>query len=263
MDFAIGPRLEKALKAYLIGCRRLRTERHVDGLLNLLVSVVDPEVRLHRFGEHLRTRPVEEAAWSLAYLQERVIRGDHRAHRVGLGLLEEGRLGRVVPAHKLRAAAEILRRRGHSSAGLFGDEAGRNVSGEGNILPRPKEPVGYRISIARKALAGAIERLLFDPDARVVRVLLGNPRLTEPEVLKLAASRRAHAEALKAIARDDRWIVRYPVKVALANNPATPMRIVLGLLPYLMCQNLRELSAGASRDEVRAQAAALLARWSV
>ncbi len=263
MDNAIGPRLEKALKVYLTACRRLRTERHVDGLLNLLVSVVDPELRLHRFGEHLRTRPVEEAAWSLAYVQERVIRGDHRAHRVGLGLLEEGRLARVVPADKLRAAAAILRRRDHASAGLFGDEAGRNDTGDGNIVPRPTEPVGYRMSLARKALAGVIERLLFDPDARVVRVLLGNPRLTEAELLKLAASRRAHPEALEAIAQDDRWIARYPVKVALANNPATPMRIVLGLLPYLMRQDLRELSAGASRPGVRAQAAALLARWSV
>ena len=117
--------------------------------------------------------------------------------------------------------------------------------------------------MARRALAGAIERLLFDPDARVVRVLLGNPRLTEAAVLKLAASRRASPDALAAIAEDDRWIVRYPVKVALANNPATPTRIVLGLLPYLVRQDVRELSASSSRAEVRAQAVSLLARRSV
>jgi hypothetical protein len=116
--------------------------------------------------------------------------------------------------------------------------------------------------MARRALAGVIERLLYDPDARVVRALLGNPRLTEAEVVRLAASRRAHPDALAAIAQDDRWIVRYPVKVALANNPATPMRIVLGLLPYLVRQDLRDLSAGASRREVQAHAASLLARGS-
>lgn len=263
MDTAIGPRFETALKVYLTACRRLRTERDVDGLLNLLVGVVDPELRLHRFGEHLRSRPADEAAWSLAYLRERLVHGDDRAHRVGLGLLDEGRLGRVVPAEKLRAAAAALRRRGHVSASLFGDEAGRNDSEDGDIVPRPKEPVGYRISLARRALAGAIERLLFDPDARVVRVLLGNPRLTEAEVLKLAASRRASADALAAIAQDDRWIARYPVKVALANNPATPTRIVLGLLPYLVQQDVRELSSSSPRAEVRAQAASLLARRPV
>ncbi len=263
MDTAIGLRLETALKAHLTACRRLRTERDLDGLLNLLVNVVDPELRLHRFGEHLRSRSADEAAWSLASLQERVVRGDARAHRVGLGLLDEGRLGRVVPAERLQAAAAILRRRGHAGAGLFGDETGRRDAGDAGSLPRPKEAVGYRISLARRALAGAIERLLFDPDARVVRVLLGNPRLAEAEVLKLAASRRANPEGLEAIAQADRWIVRYPVKVALANNPATPMRIVLGLLPYLMRQDLRDLSAGASRPEVRAHAASLLARGSV
>ena len=105
------------------------------------------------------------------------------------------------------------------------------------MLPRPSEPVGYRISLARRAIAGAVERLLFDPDPRVVRALLGNPRVTEAEVVKLAASRRAGPQALEIVAQDDRWIARYPVKLALANNPATPVRIVLGLLPYLMRQD--------------------------
>lgn len=263
MDTAIGPRLEAALKVYLAACRRLRTERTVDGLLDLLVGVVDPELRLYRFGEHLRSRSVDEAAWSLAYLQERVARGDGRARRVGLGLLDKARLGRVVRAEQLQAAAAILRQRGHASAGLFRDESGRDNSGDEDILPRPTEPVGYRISLARRALSGVIERLLFDPDARVVQVLLGNPRLTEAEVLKLAASRRAGPEALEAIAQSDRWIARYPVKVALANNPATTTRVVLGLLPYLLRQDLRELSASSSRGEVREQAASLLARRSV
>jgi hypothetical protein len=258
MDDSIGPRLETVLKAFLTASRRLRTERAVDALLGLLVGVVDPELRLHRFGEHLRSRSVDEAAWSLAYLQERITHGDGRAYRVGLGLLDKGRLERVVPSERLRAAAAVLRRRGHASAGLFGDDPGREDAGANGILPRPTEPVGYRISLARKAVAGVIERLLFDPDPRVVQVLLGNPRLTEAEVLKLAASRRADPESLAAIARNDGWIARYPVKVALANNPATPTRVVLGLLPYLLGQDLRGLSAGSSRAQVRLQAAALL-----
>ncbi|MEK7220008.1 MAG: hypothetical protein AAB253_02350, partial [candidate division NC10 bacterium] len=76
------------------------------------------------------------------------------------------------------------------------------------------------------------------------------------------ASRRASPEALEVIAQDDRWIARYPVKVALANNPATPLRVVLGLLPYLLYQDLREVAAGSPRDAVRDQATSLLARRS-
>jgi hypothetical protein len=77
-------------------------------------------------------------------------------------------------------------------------------------------------------------------------------------VVKLAAARRAGAEALEAIAMDERWIARDPVKLALANNPATPSRVVLGLLPYLMLQDQRILATGASRGLIRERAASLL-----
>ncbi|HYL79792.1 MAG TPA: hypothetical protein VEU07_03210, partial [Candidatus Acidoferrum sp.] len=99
---------------------------------------------------------------------------------------------------------------------------------------------------------------LFDPDPRVVQAVLANPRLLEAEVVKLAASRRASPEVLEAIAESDGWIARYPIKLALANNPATPSRLILRLLPHLMEQDLRELASGASYGTVRKQAAALL-----
>jgi hypothetical protein len=94
----------------------------------------------------------------------------------------------------------------------------------------------------------------------VIQTILGNPRLTEAEVVKLAASRRATPEVLEIIAQDDRWIARYPVKVALVNNPATPLRVVLGMLPYLLQQDLRALAAGSSRPELRVRASSLLSR---
>jgi hypothetical protein len=120
--------------------------------------------------------------------------------------------------------------------------------------------VGFRISLARQPSPSVLDRLLFDSDVRVVRTILGNPRLTEAEVVKLAASRRATPEVLEVIAQDDRWLARYPVKVALANNPRTPLRVVLGLLPYLLHQDLRAVAGGSSRAEVRERAASLLSR---
>jgi hypothetical protein len=94
----------------------------------------------------------------------------------------------------------------------------------------------------------------------VIRAVLRNPRLIEADVVKLAASRRAAAEVLEIIAQDHRWIARYAVKVALANNPTTPLRVALGLLPYLLHQDLRALAAGASRPKLREQALRLLSR---
>jgi hypothetical protein len=78
-------------------------------------------------------------------------------------------------------------------------------------------------------------------------------------VVKLAASRRATPEALEAIALDDCWIARYPVRVALAYNPATSPRVVLNLLPYLFRQDLEWLSTSSPNGDVREQASSLLA----
>lgn len=261
MNVVSGPQLEIDLQAYLTACRRSRTERETDGLMNRLVALADPELRLHRFGEHLTARPADEAAWVVAYVHEQVACGDDTAQCVALGLLGTGRLARVLPTERLERVAAHLRARGHASAAMFRDDSVLGAPSQGEeVGPRPTEPVGYRISLARRALCSVLERLLLDPDPRVVRVVLGNPRLTEADVVKLAASRRANAEVLEVVAQDDRWVVRYPVKVALANNPGTPTRVVLGLLPYLMQQDLHEVSESATRPEVRDHAASLMAR---
>ena len=208
MDNRAGSRLLTRMHGYLAGCRTLRAERDAVGLLNLLARIKDPDLRLWHLAEHLLARPVDEAVWTLANLQERVASRDPAAQVIGFGLLDKGRLQRVMPAWKVDAAAAILEQRGHLSASLFHDQAWRAGAGDAEVCPRPKEPVGYRISLARRSAVGALERLLFDPDARVDRIILENPRLTEAEVVKLAAARRAGAEALEAIAMDERWIAR-------------------------------------------------------
>jgi hypothetical protein len=217
-------------------------------------------MRLYRFGEALKARRPEEAAWTFAELWNRVAAGERLAQTVCLGLLDARRLGRVVGADRLKDVQAILEAGGEPSAGLFLPAKSRRDLQDDGIVPRPKEPVGFRISEARRPLPRVLDRLLFDPDARVVRTILGNPRLTEAEVVKLAASRRAAPEVLEIVAQDDRWIARYPVKVALANNPATPLRVVLGLLPYLLYQDLRAVAGGSSRAEVRERAADLLSQ---
>jgi hypothetical protein len=232
MDGAGRLRLLKALQAHLESARRFRAWRDTDRLLALLGGIADPELRLHRFGEYLKGQPGEGTAWTIAALWERVASGDRRAQTVFLGLLEYNRLVRVLDAESLGAVQTILERGGDSSAALLASARGQAAAllnrEDAETLPRPKEPVGFRISLARRPAPRLIDRLLFDPDARVVRTILQNPRLTEAEVIKLAASRRASPGALEVIAQSDRWIARYPVELALANNPVTPLRVVLG-----------------------------------
>lgn len=217
-------------------------------------------MRLHRFGELLEGNPTETAAWILIWLRERVNAGDPRARRVGLGLLDRQRLAQILDEHRLRAIAAALDRLEPAARALLVEDLRGAGHDDDELAPPPTEPVGYRLTQARQQPPLKIERLLFDPDVRVVRAALDNPRLTEAEVVKLAASRRVPPEALRTIAEDPRWVGRYVVKLALASNPTTPDQVVAALLPYLLEQDLRTLARAASRRETREQADHLLAR---
>ncbi len=260
MDGAARLRVIESLQVFLQAVRHRRVWRETNRLLLLLGGIADPDIRLHRFGEHLRRQMPDEAAWTLAGLWDRLALGERSARQVGLGLLDAKRLAQVVGADQLNEVQAVLEARGHACAGLFRAEGPRHGTEGVGHLPRPREPVGFRISLARRAAASALDRLVFDPDAGVVRTLLTNPRLVEADVVKLAASRRATAEVLEVIAQHERWIVRYPVKVALANNPVSPLRVVLGLLPYLLQQDLKAIAADSPRAEVREQASRLLSQ---
>ncbi len=251
--------LVEALQAHLKASRRLRALRDTETLLAKLDAILDPDLRLHRFGKHLAAQSPSVAALTVAALRARVMAGEDRARRLCLGLLDRTRLSRVVDADHLEGIRRALVQTGEPSAGLLRRGPRRPRATEGETGTRPKEPVGQRISLARRTTRRLIERSLFDPDARVVRTILRNPRLTEADVLKLAAARRTTPEALEAIALEDRWITRYPVKVALANNPVTPPRVVLNLLPFLFRQDLEWLATASPSQDVREQAASVLA----
>jgi hypothetical protein len=77
-----------------------------------------------------------------------------------------------------------------------------------------------------------MQRLLADPHPDVIRRCLNNPRLTEDDVIPLAAKRMASGDVLAEIARS-RWLRRPRVRLSLALNPSTPAEIaarIVGLL---------------------------------
>jgi hypothetical protein len=102
--------------------------------------------------------------------------------------------------------------------------------------------------------------LLADPAALVIRQLLQNPRLTEKDVLKIAARRPAVADVLREVFRAERWVRRYSVKRALCLNPYTPGEITARLLPLLRREDLKLVATDATLHErVRGDARRLAA----
>jgi hypothetical protein len=92
--------------------------------------------------------------------------------------------------------------------------------------------LGERKSLARRPDRDIIQRLLADPHPAVIQRCLRNPRITEDDVIRLAARRPGNRDTLAEIARSP-WTHRPRVRMALVLNPATPDDIaarIAGLL---------------------------------
>src|SRR5262249_15019945 len=111
----------------------------------------------------------------------------------------------------------------------------------GRALERKGKPLtlGERKQLARGARRELLDRLLRDPDPQVIRLLLGNPRLTEPDVVVIASRRPTHRDIQREVFASRRWIAGYRVKRTLVLNPWTPTDLAIRLLTFLTEPDLR------------------------
>lgn len=155
---------------------------------------------------------------------------------------ESCRALRYTVAAVLQARDEVSLARSLQQEGVLEDEDALRVPDFG--MGRPVT-LGERKSLARRHDRELIARVIRDPHPDVMRILLGNPRLTENDVLRLCARRPVASEVLREVFRSARWIVRYPIKLALVMNPYTPLDIGLQLLPLLHEQDRRRVVEAA------------------
>ena len=131
---------------------------------------------------------------------------------------------------------------------------------EQHLMARlPQMAVGEKMSLARRAIPGFLAHLRHDPSPRVIAALLDNPRLTEGTLAPVVASAATPPPILELIAADRRWGVRYPVKVALSRNPATPLGTAWRILGTLRQVDLKPVAADPRLPEpLRRRARVLL-----
>jgi hypothetical protein len=99
--------------------------------------------------------------------------------------------------------------------------------------------LGERKTLARRPDRDMIDKLLQDPHPDVIRRLLKNPRLTEDDVVRLAARRPGRPDVLAEIARTPAWVHRSRVRLALMLNPGTPPELAAPISGLLVRQELR------------------------
>lgn len=147
-------------------------------------------------------------------------------------------LRRVAEQHALLPLCRLLRRprpRGEPS-----EEDGPATRVATARDGRPLT-LGERRALARRPSRAALDRVLLDPHPMVVRNVLGNPRLTEDDVLRLVTRRPAVASAIAEVARHPSWSQRARLRMAILQNPGTPPEISLPLVRLLLRPELRRL----------------------
>ena len=102
--------------------------------------------------------------------------------------------------------------------------------------------VPEKIQLAMKGDKEARTLLIRDSNILVASSVLKSPKITESEVQQIAQSKSIDLELLKMIARSKEWLSKYKIKVALVNNPKTPLHISLTLLRTLKEKDIRLLS---------------------
>jgi len=149
-------------------------------------------------------------------------------------------VARAAAARGQNETATLLSRRAPerepSEAGRVPEVAGRALT------------LGERKALARRRDRDLLARVLRDPHPEVIRILLGNPALTEDDVIRLCARRPVDPTVLREVFRNTRWIVRYRVRRAIVMNPFAPLDVALQLALHLNGPDAREVAAADDLD---------------
>jgi hypothetical protein len=80
------------------------------------------------------------------------------------------------------------------------------------------------------------------PNKQVLLSLLQNPRISDQEILNFAKEKTLPEEVLSLLSRRKEWMKKYPVRLALAQNPKTPLALSLKLIRTFRDYDLRKIA---------------------
>lgn len=231
----------------------------------------ESRLRVAYLKAELTLRPLAEIAEALDALCARAEQADNIAREVltaAVTVLADPAEADLCDA--LRALADreallplgrLLRRRPRAGTGSPPDapqvdERMLATSSSGRPLT-----LGERRALARRPSRAAFDKLLRDPHPMVVKNLLGNPRLTEDDVIRMVARRPAYPQVISEVARHPIWSQRPRVRMSIVQNPGTPPEISVPLVRLLIRPELEQVIAAPDVPAlVRAAAGELLER---
>lgn len=227
-----------------------------DAIVRTIRGIPEAELRVSYVKTLLRTGDLPTLAAALDVVCGRAQQAEPAAREVLVALVdsvqdptlvgivgrlreEAGRVPHLALERLLRQApAHVALREGSPSVApkrLLVDPEDDRIPDYGRGRPLT---LGERKALARRPTREMTERLLRDPHPDVIRRLLGNPKVTEDDVLALASRRPCRSDVLSEIARIPRWMHRPRIRIALLLNPDTPLEVSAPLVGLLVRQEL-------------------------
>jgi len=120
--------------------------------------------------------------------------------------------------------------------------------------------VGQKIKLAYLGNKEARSYLIRDRNRIVAGAVVKSGRLTDQEVATYAGNKNLDSDVIREIASNREWIRKYPVKVALVNNPKTPVSQTVTLVSQLQKKDLMMLTRNRNVPSVVNEAANRLFR---
>jgi hypothetical protein len=116
------------------------------------------------------------------------------------------------------------------------------MAAERSIIQRlPGQPLGNKLTLARRGTSAVVESLLREGVPPLVEACLDNPHLKEGSVHQFITAYTSTAETISMVARSGRWKGRPNIRLAILKNPRTPAIWFTMFLPGMPQNTIREL----------------------
>ncbi|MCX5912570.1 MAG: hypothetical protein NTV04_11630 [Deltaproteobacteria bacterium] len=110
--------------------------------------------------------------------------------------------------------------------------------------------VPQKIRLAMLGNREARNILIQDRNRIISMAVLRSPKLSENDALSYAQQRNLPQDVFTVLGKSKRWTKSYPVKLALVNNPKTPLHISMRFMEYLTERDLKALSRNKNVSSV-------------
>jgi hypothetical protein len=168
----------------------------------------------------------------------RHVQGNPRLHAA-----DRSRLASLYPTESPAEAEDIRELAENLPVVLLKDDAAPAETEPKNLYQLVQSlSVAEKIKLAMMGSKSARRLLIRDSNKVVATAVIRSPKIREDEVLAVAQDRTVPDEVIRIILQRKDWLKSYPIRLALCQNPKTPIPRSMRLLETLRENDLRQVA---------------------